>query len=316
MITEKILKPMNGVLLLVVSILFPFILVPAFVFGCLALGPNVLVIISFIVLNILWIITLTGFKLVNPNQARVFTLFGKYYGTVYKDGFYFMNPFLTEAYSEGVKEDAMSKKNPATLGLPLKKVSTKVQSFANSKQKVNDLLGNPIEISAVVIWKVTNATKAVFDVDNYIKYISDQTDSIIRNIACLYPYDIIEGNNEGIITLKSNATEIAAKMQEQLADRVEVAGIEIIEVRFNQIAYSSEIAAAMLQKQQAVAIIAARTQIVEGAVSMVKLALEQLKEDGIVDLDEERKAQMVSNLLVVLCGSKEASPIVNTGTIY
>ena len=316
MISEKILKPMNGIFLLIVVILFPFVTIPAFVFALLYLGENALIIISFIALNILWIITMAGFKLVNPNQARVFTLFGKYYGTIYKDGFYFMNPFISEAFSEGIKNDEMKKANPNAIIISPKKVSTKVQSFVNSKQKVNDLLGNPIEISAVVIWKVTNATKAIFDVDHYIKFLSDQTDSIIRNISCLYPYDIIEGNEEGVITLKSNATEIAAKMQEQLASRVEVAGLEIMEVRLNQIAYSSEIAAAMLQKQQAVAIIAARTQIVEGAVSMVKLALDQLKEDGIVELDEERKAQMVSNLLVVLCGSKEASPIVNTGTIY
>ena len=214
-----------------------------------------------------------------------------------------------------------TKNNQATIVRIPKKVSTKLTTFVNGNQKVNDKLGNPVEVSAIVVWKVVDATKAVINVDNYIEYLSSQTDSTIRNVARLYPYDLMSDDDEtnddaDETTLRGSATQVAEQMKEELAARVENAGIEIVEVRLNQIAYATEIAAAMLQRQQAVAIIAARKKIVEGAVSMVEMALEKLKEDGVVDLDEERKAQMVSNLLVVLCGNKEANPVLNTGSIY
>ena len=191
-------------------------------------------------------------------------------------------------------------------------------SLNNEKQKVNDMLGNPIIIGAVVIWKVVDPTKAVFNVENYKTYLSIQCDSTIRNISRLYPYDIVDDSDEevGEQTLRGSSQEIAKGMTKELQERVEDAGLEILEVRITHLSYAEEIAAAMLQRQQAVAIIAARKKIVEGAVSMVKMAIDQLGEEEIVVLDEERKAAMVSNLLVILCGNKDAQPIVNSGSIY
>ena len=237
-----------------------------------------------------------------------------------------MNPFCTAIYPKKRDDDAAakvadSKKNGQDLMAVSiqKKISTKLSTFVNGAQKVNDKLGNPIEVGAIVIWKVVNATKAVINIDNYIEYLSNQTDSIIRNVARLYPYDDMddsEDNDAEELTLRGSSSLIAEQMKKELADKVEEAGIEIVDVRINQIAYAPEIAAAMLQRQQAVAIIAARRKIVEGAVSMVEMALDQLKANSVVDLDEERKAQMVSNLLVVLCGNKEANPVLNAGSIY
>ncbi len=202
--------------------------------------------------------------------------------------------------------------------LQKKKISTKVITLNNEKQKVNDALGNPIIIGAVVICKIIDPTKAVLNVDNYMKFLSTQCDSVIRNISRLYPYDIISDENEddNEKTLRGSSQEIADSMEVELQKKVEDAGIEIMEVRITHLSYAEEIAAAMLQRQQATAIIAARQKIVEGAVSMVKMAIDQLGEEEIVVLDEERKAAMVSNLLVVLCGNKEAQPIVNSGSIY
>ena len=193
----------------------------------------------------------------------------------------------------------------------------KVRTLDNQKQKVNDILGNPIIIGAVVIWKVKDPTQAVFAVENYVNFLSIQCDSTIRNIARLYPYDDVD-DNDGFDekTLRGSSQEIANRMKDELQQRVSGAGLEIIEVRITHLSYSEEIAAAMLQRQQAVAIIAARKKIVEGAVSMVEMAIDQLNSDEVVNLDDERKAQMVSNLMVVLCGNKEAQPIVNSGSIY
>ena len=206
-----------------------------------------------------------------------------------------------------------------TTDLPRRKVSTKISTFVNGNQKVNDALGNPVEVSAIVIWKVVDATKAVINVDNYLEYLSNQTDSTIRNVARLYPYDIIsddEASNEDELTLRGSASRIAEEMKSELQKRVDDAGIEIMDVRLNQIAYAPEIAAAMLQRQQASAVVDARKMIVDGAVGMVEMALERLNEKGVVELDEERKAAMVSNLLVVLCGNRDAQPIVNSGSLY
>lgn len=273
-----------------------------------------------------------GLKVLHPNEAAVYTLFGKYYGTIKKAGFYFVNPFVvcynpsahsamdelftafSTASTSGAAGAETSAKSTAN-----KKISTKTMTLDNRKQKVNDALGNPVVIGAAVIWKVVNPTKAVFNVENYMAFLSIQCDAIIRNNARLYPYDIVDENEDDEVkekTLRGSSQEIAENMKVELQRRVQIAGIEIEEVRITHLAYSDEIAAAMLQRQQATAIIAARQKIVEGAVGMVKMAIDQLGEDEIVVLDEERKAAMVSNLLVVLCGNKEAQPVVNSGSIY
>ncbi len=251
-----------------------------------------------------------GFHLINPNEAMVFTLFGDYYGTIKQEGFYFLNPFA------GAMVPAAGKKREE---LVKKKISLKTMTLNNQQQKVNDALGNPIIIGAIVIWRVVNPTKALIEVDNYQTYLSIQCDSTIRNVARLYPYDLMEEEEEGENhekTLRGSSQEIAENMKTELEKRVVDAGIVVEEVRITHLAYAEEIAAAMLQKQQAAAVIAARKKIVEGAVGMVDMAIEQLGEKEVVVLDEERKAAMVSNLLVVLCGHQEAQPVVNSGSIY
>jgi len=267
--------------------------------ACVCLG-----IVSAVAALILLII-LGGLHIINPNEAIVMTLFGEYYGTIKKQGFYWTNPFVSlVAPGNNTK----------------KKISLKTITLNNEKQKVNDALGNPIIIGAVAVWKVVNPTDAVFNVDNYNTFLSIQCDSVIRKIARLYPYDLLTDNDgddeEHEKTLRGSSQEIAENMKEELQKKVQAAGIFVEEVRITHLSYAEEIAAAMLQKQQATAIIAARKKIVEGAVSMVQMAINQLSEDGVVTLDEERKAAMTSNLLVVLCGNKEAQPVVNSSSIY
>ncbi len=242
-----------------------------------------------------------GFKLLQPNEAYVFTLFGKYFGTIKRDGFFWVNPFCASV-------------NPARLSMGGRKLSLKAMTLNNDKQKVNDEEGNPIEISVVVIWRITNTAKAVFNVENYMAYLSTQCDAAIRQVARQYPYDVSTSGDE--TSLRGSAQEIAEVLRAELQSRTEMAGIEILEARISHLAYAPEIAAAMLQRQQASAIIAARQKIVEGAVSMVEMALNKLSEENVVELDDERKAQMVSNLLVVLCGNRDAQPVVGTGSIY
>jgi len=277
-------------------------------------------IVSFIICPILY----AGLKILKPNEALVLTLFGKYYGTLEGAGFYFVNPFVVavnptkttaaEAAQHPRKRTDTSEKSDAAAG---KAVSLKVMTLNNDRQKVNDKLGNPIEIGVVVIWRVVNAAKAVFNVDNYIEFLSIQADSSLRNIVRLYPYDIWdEDESADELSLRGSSQEVAKKLRDELQTKVEDAGLEIVETRITHLAYSPEIAAAMLQRQQASAIIDARKLIVEGAVGMVQMALTKLSENAIVELDDERKAAMVSNLLVVLCGNKEAQPIVNSGSIY
>ena len=338
---EKILKPIKGFVPLFLIIVFILasiglmilggILIDeydSYVLGGVSLGLGILLCIASS-------ISFAGLKVINPNEAIVLSLFGKYIGTIYENGFWYVNPFASAIYPQAKIAEAKNARLQAYAGkksqaevsaseaaiASAKKVSTKVCTFVNGNQKVNDKLGNPVEVSAIVIWKVVNATKAVLNVDYYKEYLSNQTDSTIRNVARLYPYDIIDDEDDEKDeitekTLRGSATIIAEEMKKELASKVEDAGIEIVEVRLNQIAYAPEIAAAMLQRQQAIAVIAARKKIVEGAVTMVEMALDKLKEDDVVDLDEERKAQMVSNLLVVLCSSKEANPILNAGSIY
>ena len=338
---EKILKPIKGFVPLFLIIVFILASIGLMILGGILIDEYdsyVLGGVSLVLGILLCIassISFAGLKVINPNEAIVLSLFGKYIGTIYENGFWYVNPFASAIYPQAKIAEAKNARLQAYAGkksqaevsaseaaiASAKKVSTKVCTFVNGNQKVNDKLGNPVEVSAIVIWKVVNATKAVLNVDYYKEYLSNQTDATIRNVARLYPYDIIDDEDDekdeiNEKTLRGSATIIAEEMKKELASKVEDAGIEIVEVRLNQIAYAPEIAAAMLQRQQAIAVIAARKKIVEGAVTMVEMALDKLKEDDVVDLDEERKAQMVSNLLVVLCSSKEANPILNAGSIY
>lgn len=269
------------------------------------------------VMCVLWLcvgwIPFMGVKVIRPNESLVLTLFGKYTGTLKKEGIFFVNPFSI-AVNPASAQKIASGKNPQEATAPVgKKLSLKAMTLDNKKQKINDRDGNPIEISIVVIWKIANTAKAVFNVDNYEEYVSIQSDSALRDVAGAYPYD---GDGENVKSLRGSSAEIAGHLRDMLQSRVDDAGIEVIEARITHLAYAPEIAAAMLQRQQAAAIIEARQKIVDGAVGMVEMALERLSENHVCELDEERKAQMVSNLLVVLCGNKDAQPIVNSGSIY
>ena len=257
-----------------------------------------------------------GLHILKPNEAFVFTFFGKYYGSLKKEGFYFVNPFAVPAAlkSEGsgwVVQGQLSWYKSAP-----RKISLKAATLNNEKQKINDLLGNPIEIGIVVIWRVVDTAKAMFCVDDYNQFLSTQCDSALRNIVRMYPYDVHDGDGEDELTLRGSSREIAEQLRTAIQEKVDDAGLEIMEARITHLAYSPEIAAAMLQRQQAAAIIDARALIVRGAVSMVEQALRELSDNNIVDLDDERKAAMVSNLLVVLCGNKDPQPIVNSGSLY
>jgi len=320
-IAEKELRPASGILMLFLNIFAIILEIIFFFVGCIMMTAGsyfaalgLLLIFGAIIFFVISCILFAGLKTVKPNEAMVLTLFGKYHGTIKKSGFFLVNPFAT-AFNPGMS--VITNANGQRITVGSKTVSMKMRTLDNERQKVNDILGNPIIIGAVVIWRVVDPTKAVFAVENYNSYLSIQCDSTIRNIARLYPYDDMD-DKDGIDekTLRGSSQEIANRMKDELQDRVIGAGIEVIEVRITHLSYSEEIAAAMLQRQQAVAIIAARKKIVEGAVSMVEMAIDQLGENDIVHLDVERKAQMVSNLMVVLCGNKEAQPIVNSGSIY
>lgn len=321
-ITEKEITSTKGGMALILVLLGFVVDAMAFALAIFLLdaGTSVFggILLVFSILFLIFMIILcTGFHVVNPNEAMVFTLFGKYYGTILKQGFYYLNPFASAINPAGkTTVSTNSNGNVSVSTVSVKKISTKVMTLNNEKQKVNDVLGNPIIIGAVVIWRVKDPTSAVFQVENYKKYLSTQCDSTIRNIARLYPYDVMDEGETEEKTLRGSSQEIAENMTAELQERVKDAGLEILEVRITHLSYAEEIAAAMLQRQQAVAIIAARKKIVEGAVSMVKMAIDELGEEEIVVLDEERKAAMVSNLLVVLCGNKDAQPIVNSGSIY
>jgi len=334
-INEKELKPASGypvLFILIAAIIASAVLT---VYGAVHLETEVSVlyaadvIIGLALLCLLPILA-AGLKTVQPNEALVLTLFGKYYGTIKTSGFFFVNPFTTAfspAYNSAKADAAERVKQAAAEGKTVmaktsvkKSISLKTQTLNNPKQKVNDSLGNPIIIGAIVIWHVADPTAAVFSVENYVEFLNTQTDSVIRNACRLYPYDVFNDDDDDDLvrelTLRGSSIEIAESMKSALAERVQSAGLTIEEVRITHLAYAEEIAAAMLQRQQAVAIIAARKKIVDGAVGMVKMAIEKLGEEDVVVLDEERKAQMVSNLLVVRCGNHDAQPIVNSGSIY
>jgi regulator of protease activity HflC (stomatin/prohibitin superfamily) len=288
MVRERPLRAANGFLALIV-----FLAVAAFAgFRTLASiqAAEPLWVGAWILVLSVACLALAGLFVVNPNDARVLTLFGKYIGTVKEAGFWFANPFAVK-----------------------KRISLRVRNFETAKLKVNDAHSNPIEIAAIVVWKVIETAEAMFEVDNYEEYVRMQSESALRALASSYPYD---AHDAGAIALSTHTTEVSKGLVEALHDRLGKAGVECIESRISHLAYSPEIASAMLQRQQASAIVAARYKIVEGAVGMVENALELLSQKGVVQLDEERKAAMVSNLLVVLCGERSAQPVLNTGTLY
>lgn len=334
---EREAKTYSGAGMLFFTLLIILLSIAGFVFGIIgivnssAVIGTILVILCSIVFTASMIM-LSGFKIIKPNEALVLTLFGKYTGSIKQDGFFWVNPFssaVNPAFEKntGIVNNFMNaaaakngnSENTENMSASYsKKISLKAMTLRNEKQKINDELGNPIEIGINVFWQIENTAKAVFNVDNYEEYLSTQADSALRNVVRLYPYDTNDDGNsdESQISLRGSSKEIADVLEQELQEKVDIAGIKILEVKITHLAYAPEIASAMLQRQQAVAVIAARKKIVEGAVGMVQMALDELSENNVCDLDEERKAQMVSNLLVVLCGNKDAQPIVNSGSIY
>lgn len=319
---ERELNAPNGWLVLFVSILLYAGALFLTITGGIELETNeesvtgiVCLIVGIVWLCIGWI-PFMGLRVIKPNEALVLTLFGKYTGTLKKEGFFFINPFSSAVVPQtenAVTAFVGTEGASASVRMPRNKLSLKALTHDNHKQKINDQMGNPIEVGIVVIWRIINTAKAVFNVDNYTTFLSIQADSTLRDVVRCYPYDSTDTDEK---TLRGSAQEVCELLREELQKRVEVAGLEIIEARITHLAYSPEIAAAMLQRQQATAIIEARQKIVDGAVGMVEMALNKLSESNVCELDEERKAQMVSNLLVVLCGNKDAQPIVNSGSIY
>lgn len=324
---EKVLKPIPGMPILLGVIALYVFLVAFFFLGTVLEMPGLgfLGFLSFLVMLVAWS-PLLGLKVLKPSEALVLTLFGEYYGTLKKEGFFWVHPFCTAVnpaaetqlnQSGDVKPDS----KPKTTA-PSKKISLKIMTLNNSRQKINDCLGNPVEIGIAVMWQVRDPVKAVFNVDNFKEFLSLQCDSALRNVVRLYPYDVspnVDTTGDGIAdegSLRGSSEIVAARIRNEIQERVNQAGIEIVEARITYLAYAPEIAAAMLQRQQASAIIDARKLIVEGAVGMVEMALDRINENEFVTLDEERKAAMVSNLLVVLCGNHDAQPIVNTGSLY
>ncbi len=280
---ESIARPISGYLMIALTVI-------------LVVGSVVALILTrnpWLVMPLLCgFFLLPGFFIINPNQSVVLILFGNYKGTVKENGFHWVNPFMIK-----------------------NKVSLRAHNFDNNPIKVNDLLGNPIMIGAVVVWRVKNTYKAAFEVNDYREFVGIQSEAALRKMAGSYPYDDIEHEHDGEITLRDGGSEVNEKLEGALANRLKIAGIEVLEARISHLAYAQEIAGAMLQRQQAIAIVAARKKIVEGTVGMVEMALEELKKNNIIELDEEKKAAMVSNLMVVLCSDKNATPVVNAGTL-
>lgn len=340
---EKILNTRkNGMAALVIIALLYTLSIVGMVFGGIAMDEGssagiALFVISTIYVCLGWI-PILGLKVLKPQEALVLTLFGKYIGTLKGDGFYFVNPFCTSVNPAAKTRlsqsgDVKSVTSPLQIGSqgvnitsesePLnKKISLKYMTLNNNRQKINDCLGNPVEIGIAVIWRITDTAKAVFNVDNYKEYLSLQCDSALRNIVRIYPYDVapnVDTTGDGLAddgSLRGSSEVVASRIRDEIQKRVENAGIEVVEARITYLAYAPEIAAVMLQRQQASAIIDARKMIVEGAVGMVEMALQRLDENHTVELDEERKAAMVSNLLVVLCGNTSAQPVINSGSLY
>ncbi len=334
-VNEKILNghKIGGLVLFLVIALY-LLAIPLTAFA----AANGLVIVT--VISVLWLclgwILLCGLKVLKPNEALVLTLFGRYVGTLKGDGFFWVNPFCTAFNPASGTRLGQSGDVAATPGLVSlttgtttanadmynKKISLKVMTLSNSRQKVNDVLGNPVEVAVAVMWRVVDTAKAVFEVDNFKEYLSLQVDTAVRNVVKIYPYDVtdnVDTTGDGISddgSLRGSTEVVANRIKEEIQSKVVSAGLEIVDARITYLAYAPEIAAAMLQRQQASAVVDARKLIVDGAVGMVELALERLSEKNTVELDEERKAAMVSNLLVVLCGNHDAQPVVNSGSLY
>lgn len=347
---EKVLKKnKNGMAMLMLFIALYVVAIAAIVSGAImtetaesakSVIAIILIVIGVVYVGLGWIFFL-GLKVLKPQEALVLTLFGKYVGTIKEAGFYYVNPFCTAVnpaaetklnqsgdVAANNKKIDLSGMSGVTLSaggnaqMTNKKILLKVMTLNNSRQKINDCLGNPVEIGIAVMWEVTDTAKAVFNVDNYKEYLSLQCDSAVRNIVRMYPYDVAENvdtTGDGMAdegSLRGSSEVVAERIRKEIQSKVTDAGLNIIEARITYLAYAPEIAAVMLQRQQASAIIDARKMIVDGAVGMVEMALDRLSEKQVVELDEERKAAMVSNLLVVLCGNKDAQPIVNSGSLY
>ena len=329
-------KRKNGMLMLVLIIAIYLLSIAGLIFGATLMEDGksaVLFTVSLIVFCLAWILCL-GLKILKPQEALVLTLFGKYIGTLKGDGFYFVNPFCvavnpaarTKLGQSGdvtsISIPTTTKTNSNSIEFTNKKISLKIMTLNNCRQKINDCLGNPVEIGIAVTWRIVDTAKAVFHVDNYKEFLSLQCDSAVRDIVRIYPYDVapnVDTTGDGMAddgSLRGSSEVVVRRIREELQRRVQEAGIEIVETRISYLAYATEIAAVMLQRQQASAIIDARKMIVDGAVGMVEMALERLNENQVVTLDEERKAAMVSNLLVVLCGNHDAQPVVNSGSLY
>ena len=344
-VDEIELKARNGMQILVFNVLATIIAVAAFIIGIIfaagvtsetgkvlvepkGTGWAILAVVGALYGFALGPVLFIGLKILKPNEAIVLTLFGRYYGTLKGAGFFWVNPFCaamnptagkqsTSSGVTGVDElpvaGALKAMKAENMARESRKISLKAMTLNNDRQKINDLLGNPVIIGIVVIWKVVNTAKAVFSVDNFKEFLSIQCDSALRDIIRLYPYDSTNDNEK---SLRGSSLEIAGRLKDEIQEKVGIAGLEIVEARITHLSYAQEIAAAMLQRQQASAIVDARQMIVEGAVGMVEMALAKLSEHDIVNLDEERKAAMVSNLLVVLCGNRDAQPVVNSGSLY
>ncbi len=335
-------KKKNGMAALMGILLLFAVSVAGIVFGAITierhssspmLAAGIVMLVAGIVMVVVSLILLCGLKVLKPQEALVLTLFGRYVGTLKEDGFYFVNPFCTSfnpsaktklSQSGDVSAASMlaAANGSTTVEAGSNKISLKIMTLNNNKQKINDCLGNPVEIGIAVTWRVVDTAKAVFNVDNYKEFLSLQCDSALRDIVRIYPYDVapnVDTTGDGIAdegSLRGSSEIVAGKIRDEIQRRVAEAGIEIVEARITYLAYAPEIAAVMLQRQQASAIIDARKMIVDGAVGMVEMALDRLSENHTVELDEERKAAMVSNLLVVLCGNRDAQPIVNSGSLY
>lgn len=329
---EKTLHAPNGLAILLLNIVLMLAAAAGIVYSAMQLSANGAsggMIALLAVCIVYWCLPcwllFAGVKVLRPNEALVLTLFGKYVGTLKGEGIFFVNPFCTavnptaESASEAALEKLSKQENTSSgkivkaAGMS-KKLSLKTMTLNNDKQKINDLMGNPIIIGIAVIWHIEDTAKAVFAVDNYQEFLSIQADAALRNTVRLYPYDVSDGGDEK--SLRGSSQEIAAVLADEIQQRVDCAGLKIEEARITTLAYAPEIAAAMLQRQQASAVVDARKMIVEGAVGMVELALDELSRKQVVELDDERKAQMVSNLMVVLCAGKDAQPVVNSGSIY
>ena len=342
---EKILNNKKNGMLVLLAVLLGYIIAALGVVGMGFFGrrlgalfvPVMVVLIAWLSLG--WIL-LCGLKVLKPQEALVLTLFGKYTGTLKGEGFYWVNPFCTAVNpaaktklnqsgdvdgghsGKSILLNTGSGSGSGTAEMVSKKVSLKIMTLNNARQKINDCLGNPVEIGIAVIWRVTDTAKAVFNVDNYKEYLSLQCDSALRNVVRVYPYDVapnVDTTGDGVAdegSLRGSSEVVAARIRDEIQKNVSEAGIEVVEARITYLAYAPEIAAVMLQRQQASAIIDARKMIVDGAVGMVEMALDRLNENKVVELDDERKAAMVSNLLVVLCGNRDAQPIVNSGSLY